>query len=245
MSYYGFRRFNRYTPNGNNNQIPPSTNGRIDDPDIKNRLEALLANPAVQANSFTLSFVKSLLSQFNTKGFLSQKQFDCISHNESKYDSKIQSAKDDEYQAWCKEYDQEKREKAIKVSNFYKHQHESSVKTGTQVPFYYQKTCENVLLDPNYIPAREAYDKLVNNKFSKRYLENSVNGPKFEAGDIVRLAKTWQEHYKHYFPHEEALVIHVAQPRRNIAGAYIVTILPTGTDRTLEMEERCLKRVKF
>lgn len=251
MTWYRRPRYNPYPKNTNSGQVaPPGANLKIFDPAVKFRLEALLANPVVQKDTWNAPFMKGLLDQFNSKGYLSQKQVDCIAKCEVKHDPQVAAAKQTDFDSWKQEYDEEKRENAIKVAKWYKHAHEESKAQRekgimvAEVPFYYQNTAEKVLGDPNFIPSREAYDKLVNNKFAERYLRNSASGPKFVATDIVQLRSNAIKSYGRHFPHESGLVIHVAEPKRNVAGGYIVTVLPTGTDVMVDVEERWLRKVR-
>jgi hypothetical protein len=218
------------------NPSPPGSNPKISDPTIKSRLETLLANPLVQKATSTADFMKNLLNQFNQRGALSQKQVDCITRTETQFDSAKSALADQDYQVWCKEYDEEKRAKAIKIAQWNK----KSFETGIAQAYYHSAIAEKVLNNPNYIPSRQSYEKMVNNPFAQRYLKNSEAPCKFVPADIVRLSTAGAAKFGYKFPHGNGLVINIEPPKKNIAGGHIVTVLPTGTDAMIDIEERWL-----
>lgn len=241
MVYNGKRFWNNSSQQSNNNSAQNAT-GRVSDPALKTRLEKLISSPDVQNNASSLQFMKSLLEQFTKYHSLSEKQAKCIADAESRYVPSSASSK--AFDEWKEEYDEQKRDNAIKIAKWYKNNHEQSPNT---VPYYYQFTAEKILSDESYIPSRESYDKMVGNKFAEKYLENTAKGSRFTAGDLAELSgiKKAIQLYRNKFPCETGLVIHVAEPRKAIAGGYIITVMPTGTDVMIEVEERWLRKVKI
>lgn len=232
------------------NPVPPGANPKISDPSIKSRLETLLANPELQKNLKSVDFMKQLLDRFNQSKYLSQKQVDCITRTELMYNNEAKSAASEDFEAWKTEYSDEKRYNAIKVAKWYEKTHlDSKVEfekgmLSKPEPFYYQRTAEKVLNDENYIPTRDEYKRMVENTFAERYLKNSANEPRFHATEIVKLTTAGEKRFKTRFPFESGLVINVAEPKKNIQGGYIVTVLPTGTDSMIDLEERWLKKYR-
>lgn len=221
-----------------NSQAVP--NVKVSDPLIKIRLETLLANPSLQKNAHSVSFAKSLLSQFEQRNSLSQKQVDCIEKLEKQYDPTILETTKAQDNDWAKEYSPNKKAKACKIAKWYKDQFEQKIQ-----PFYYQRTAENILNNPDYIPSRTDYDKMVNNKFSDRFLQNSLAPAKFAPSDIVCPVETKNQDARerqNKFPYKNGIVIAVKDPLRSVKGGRIYTIIATGTEDVFDIEERYLKK---
>ncbi len=241
MSYW-----QKYKYPKSSNLIPASINVQINDSTLKDRIEKLLEMKEIQENPSNHTFMTSLLSQFKQKGSLSTKQVEAITRTEEKYDSTKASAAQAEFELWKQEYTEEKREKAVRLSTFYKKQNEENPST----PFYFQRTAEKILNDPSYIPTKSEYEKLVEkNKYGQRYLENSSAEPKFETGEIVRLSAlgkrrgTWQ---LPIFVEDGTFLIIEVLPAllKNAAGAIRYSVLPTGEDKFYIVEERELLKFR-
>ena len=194
-------------------------------------------------NESSVLFMKSLLEQFNKKGSLSDKQIYCISQKEKEYDPTLLASANSEMDKWSKEYDTEKKEAAKKIAEWYQKVYTDQTGEPRSVApiFYYERTAKKVLSDPNYIPSRVDYDRMVNNKFAKRFLENSTQAHKFKPGNIVKIATPYKSRFGYMLPHETGLIITVDAAIRNVKDGHILMIIPTGTDQTILIEARFCK----
>ena len=225
------------------------TDVRVDDPSLPQRIRNLITNEHTKDNNFLQSFLPSILEQFEKKGYLTQKQVDILETNEERFDPMNIESSRKEYEEWCKQYDDEKREIAKKVAEYYKTSYES----GKLSSFYYEKVATNILENPDYIPLKTQYEKMVNNKFAQQWIKNTSSQPKFKEGDYVSLnaqsKNYWnQRNYGGEFQHLEKFeigtIIEVKPPVANRKGAHICIVLPMGGMKTVEIEERFLKKAK-
>ena len=222
---------------------------RVDDPSLPQRIRDLFVNEHTKENKFLQSFLPSILEQFEKKGYLTQKQVDILEKNEKQFDPmNVESTRKD-FEEWTKEYDDQKRETAKKVAQYYKTAYEA----GKIHSFYHEKASTKILTDPDFIPTRKQYEGMVNNKYAQQWLKNSSAQPKFAEGDYVSLNSQsknyWnQRNYGGEFQHLEKFeigaIIEVKPPIANRKGAHICIVLPMGGTKTVEIEERFLKKAK-
>lgn len=219
----------------------PNTNvdfNRVKDPDIKVRLENLLSNPLVQENPKTVEFMRSLLDQFNSRGWLSTTQTNCIKQNEERYSGdnvaeKIAAAKE-----WSKSFDEDKRSTLREVAEWYK-----AMADAHSQPYYYRETCEKVLNDSNFVPSQTTYEKIVNNKFAQRYISNKKQPAKFNVGDVIELNYSgraqWsnREHQNNSF-----IIIEVTDIVRAAKDSRLYKAIVIGDDKVVAVEQRHIKK---
>lgn len=221
---------------------------KVDDPNLKNRIEALQNNKAAQSNKWLQDFLKSVLLQFSLKGYLTHAQVGILDKNEEIYDLSKLAQKEKEHNEWVAEYDERKKYLARKVAEYYEKQHN---RNGS--PFYYEKIARAVLEDENYIPSRYHYEKMVNNIHAKRYISAMEAEPKFQVGDYVELRTNSKGYYvdrKYWKEFSEmnkfliATVIEIKPPEEAIKGGMIYCLLPLGGTKMIEVQERFLKNAK-
>jgi hypothetical protein len=222
---------------------------RVDDPTLPQRIRNLILNDLTKNNQFLQSFLPSILEQFEKKGYLTQKQVDLLEKNEKQFDPmNVESARKD-FEEWTKECDDQKRETAKKVAEYYRKEYES----GRSASFYYEKVATQILSDPDYIPSRQQYEKMVQNKYAQQWLKNSSAKPKFAVGDYVSLnsqtksywnGRNYGGDFRKVEQYEVATVIQVKPPQHNRQGAHIYVLLPMGGEEVVEIEERFLKKAK-
>lgn len=225
------------------------TDVRVDDPGLPDRIRALIVNEHTKNNTFLQSFLPSILEQFEKKGYLTQKQVDILEKNEKQFDPMDIESSRKEYEVWCSEYDDEKREFAKKMAQYYK----DSFESGRNTAFYHEKVATEILTNPDYIPPKAKYEKMVNNKYAQQWLRNSSSQPKFTRGDYVALNSLtkgyWNQRsfgstFEKLQKFEVGTVIEVKPPVENRKGAHICVVLPMGGVETIEIEERFLKKAK-
>ena len=83
-----------------------------------------------------------------------------------------------DYDAWAKEYRAKHRETALLCARYYKEQG------------YFHTMVQNLMDDENFVPSRENYTKMCENKYAKRVIENSNAPFQFGLGDLAQVRKT-------------------------------------------------------
>lgn len=236
-----YRRFPNRSPSANqfNNY-----NNRVADPALKDRLEKILQNPYLQQYPKTVDFMRSLLEQFNAKNSLSHAQVRCLEDNERKFSEDNVNAAHAANKAWKDSFDAEKREKLQAIAKWYKDQYEANIQ-----PFYYREACEAVLSNPDYVPSETLYNKLVENKYSQRYLENRKKPAKYADGDVVILNSTGRKNRSvNYRMSREIdntfIVVEATDLFTAVNGSRHYKLLPIGGDQIVQAEERFLKKIK-
>jgi hypothetical protein len=222
---------------------------KVDDKTLPDRIRKLFTLEETKDNQFLQSFLPSILEQFEKKGYLSQKQVDILEKNEKLFDPQNIESRRKELEEWAKEYDDEKREAARKVAEYYREQYDR----GAINTFYYEKVATQILENPDYIPSRKQYEKMVNNKYAQQWLKNSSAKPKYSEGDWVELNASSNNYYNrnNFWKEIEvlkkaktAVIVDVKKPRHNRAGATIYCLLPVGSSTIVELEERLLKKTR-
>ena len=222
---------------------------RVDDPTLPERIRKLFVSEYTKDNKFLQSFLPSILEQYEKKGYLTQGQVSVLEKNEMLFDPMRIEEVRKQHEEWSKEYDDQKRANAKKVAEYYKDEYESS----RSATFWYEKTATKVLEDPDYIPTKKEYEKMVLNKYAQSWLKNSAAEPKFAEGDYVVLnaqAKTyWNQRnfgsdFNKLSKFEIGTIIKIEKPVYNRKGSHLYTILPMGGVELVEIEERFLKKAK-
>jgi len=222
---------------------------RVDDPSLPQRIRTLFVSEHIKDNKFLQSFLPSILEQFEKKGYLTQKQVDILEKNEVLFDPMRIEEVRKQHEEWSKEYDDQKRADTKKVAEYYKAEYDS----GRNHTFWHEKTATKVLEDPDYIPTKKEYEKMVLNKYAQSWLMNSCAKPRFAEGDYVVLnaqSKTYwnQRNFGGEFStlskFEIGTIIEVKPPQYNRKGANICVVLPMGGMKVVEIEERFLKKAK-
>lgn len=114
-------------------------------------------------------FVVSVASQFAKSGKLSTAQRNVL----DRCAEKTSSDKVKERNDWIAAYDEEKRRIATLCANYYKREG------------YFTQLCENILNDVGFIPSKEQYEKMCENKYAKKVIEADKTEPEFQAGDLA------------------------------------------------------------
>ena len=112
-------------------------------------------------------------------------------------------------------------------------------------PPYFNDLAFRILNHENYIPTRDEYDKLVNNKYAQRVLEEHSSACKFERGSLVLLRKPAISRMSlHEFESVPLLVIkeHAAPIICSASGAKRYMVVPVGKGEPFIVEERHIKK---
>jgi len=100
---------------------------------------------------------------------------------------------------WAKEYREQHRETALLCARYYNREG------------YFQIMVHKLLNDENYIPTREHYTKMCENKYAKKVIENVSTPFQFGLGDLARVRKTIT--YNHLSPAHGSEAFHHTKVR--------------------------------
>lgn len=214
---------------------------RVSDPQLKERLEKITANPLVQLHNKTVEFLQSLKEQYEKRGSLSHNQVRILEDIEKKYSEENTLIEQKLREDWVASFDATKQETITKVAKWYRDLANSHVQ-----PYYFRDVCERVLNEKSYIPPKSVYDKMVNNKFAQGFLDNLNKQPKFSKGDFVSLTKTVKYDYKFDKIKDlpGGIVIEITDMAGSAKGSRQYRVLFIGSDEVLNVQERYLKRGK-
>ena len=133
-------------------------------------------------SSWEQGFIESIVNQMKKGHNLSNNQERIVTRClEKTSPEKIAS-----HEEWQKEYVEQHRETALLCARYYNREG------------YFQIMVHNLLSDESYIPTREHYTKMCENKYAKKVIENSKTPFQFGLGDLARVRKTIT--YNHLSP---------------------------------------------
>ena len=177
----------------------------------------------------TAEFVLSLADFFKKKGGLSEKQLRSFEKIESRFSPQEKK----KLEEWSKEYFEKHIETAKIVAKYY-------ITAG-----YFSNIAVPILDDPNHVPPKSAYERMSNNKYAQKVLEESSRDPKFEVNDMAQIRSTAGKNQKERclsgFQNRLCIILNNKMPIiSSCKGAKRYKILPLGSSKTLNVEERHL-----
>ena len=125
-------------------------------------------------NEKVLEIVKSMRDQFARKGSLSEKQTDLLVRFEKQNNPENMVKRSE----WESNWDAEKREKFLKVVEYYR-----------MNPPFYAELIKMVDRNPNYIPSQETYEKMMGNKFIQSFFKKTSTAARWNVGQMVKLIR--------------------------------------------------------
>ena len=183
-------------------------------------------------------FAASVMDQYKRRN-LSDGQHAVIDKILAKHNPERIKARDE----WRANYDDEKREIARKVAEYYK-----------KNPPYYGDVATKILNDPAYIPSEKCFNKMTGNKYAQRALAAAATPPVFAKGQLVRFRRNDEvraHHYSYDAGHRRthltgklAVVLSISDTPGAAKGSRGYTVLPMGATRPILTLERRLMRSK-
>jgi hypothetical protein len=192
-----------------------------------------------QLTQWEQGFTESVADQYKRRN-LSDGQHAVIDKILAKYNPDAIKARND----WRANYDDEKREIARKVAEYYK-----------KNPPYYGDVATKILNDPAYIPSEKCFNKMTENKYAQRALAAAATPPVFSKGQLVRFRRNDEVRNNHvsytgkpggrtYLTGKLAVVLSISDTPGAAKGSRGYTVLPVGATKPIETLERRLMRSK-
>jgi len=198
-----------------------------------------LTNLGDQLTQWEQDFTGSIAEQWDRRGYLSVSQVNVIDKILVKHDPKAIKARDE----WRANYDDEKREIARKVAEYYK-----------KNPPYYGDVVPKILNDPAYIPSEKCFRKMTENKYAQRALAVAATPAVFSQGQLVRFRRNHEVRTYHSewtrdggassLRGKLAVVLSVNGAPGAAKGSRGYSVLPVGATRPIDTLERRLMRSK-
>jgi len=198
---------------------------------LQKRLETLKEQEHFLSN-WEQGFLESVTQQFNKRGNLSPKQLEFIAKLEEKISPEAVQA----FQDWEESYRGEKRADALVVAKYYK-------KTG-----YFQELAQDILTNEDFVPTKERWNKMCNNKYALKVLANYSAPSKYPDTSLVQLRSTADWRFRNAIGQAFCTVIQsgekVGTSTSTAKGAKLYKILPFGSAQVFVVEERHIKKAK-
>ena len=179
-------------------------------------------------------FLQSVYEQLQKNRTLSVRQNDIL----QKIESKLSADAIKEIAEWESAWGVEHRRKAIICAKYYK-------RIGT----YFRDIAARVLEEPEWVMPKNTYQKMCENKYAKKVLSVVESTPAHSCGSIVMLRTTAQKSlgWVAYTEMKEKplFVMEILDDVHSAAkGAKRYKVLPAGAIKTVEVEERQIKKYK-
>jgi hypothetical protein len=139
------------------------------DANIAERLEKILESEELSMRDEP--FLRSLLENFKKYKGLTPRQFGAMEKIEKRYNPANKASRKN----WRESFGEDKHQAVKIIAEYY-------ARTT-----YWGSFVERVKEDPDYIPSKEDYEKIVNNRYAQRALEAVLSPAKFEVGAMVTL----------------------------------------------------------
>ena len=191
------------------------------------RIEKLLENKDL--NDSSRSFAKSLLESTKKWGRLSHKQWSAFERMEARFDPKVIA----ERQGWTDGWTEEKAQNLQIAAKYY-----------LKNPPYYGEIAAKIIEDVTYIPSEKLYRKMVENKYVQKVIETYNTNPAYAAGSLVKVRSSQSCPHRRLRNKIALVVSNEGEVSSAAKGGRPYTILPFGSDKTVRVEERWLKRHK-
>ena len=193
--------------------------------DISIRISVLCASEAISES--TRGFLHSLQEQYNKNGGLTERQYQALKEAEEC----ITPEAIKRHNKWAKDFGEDKRRVLLICAKYYKDSN------------YFFEMSARALDDSGYIPMESAYKSMCENQYAKRVVEATLSDLKFENGTVITLRKNARP-VEHFKGGDLAVVIRSGHlPVTTAAkGAKRYEVLPFGSDKTVIVEERYLKK---
>jgi len=205
---------------------------------MKERVEILLKEASKLGSvvsSWEQGFLESVLRQLSEgRRALSSKQVDIVHRVEAKVEKALKG--DPQWEAsW-----NEEKAWAWKIAcNYY----------DNSQPRYYGNVVDWAKANPDKIPSCRDYKKVVENKYAQRIISALKDEPKYSAGSTVMLRSNARQSLPygewHNFKNVPLFVIKpTSRAVSAAAGCRIYLLLSSTSSKTVEVEERYIKKWK-
>ena len=176
------------------------------------------------------NFISSLDEGYKKYNSLTEGQHKILEKISTRYNPENLQKRAD----WQESFSDEMRQKLQTMARYY-----------LKNPPYYGDLARRALDDPNYIPTEKAYRSMCENKYAQRVINLASSAPEYPAGSMA-MVRNSRNIGGTVSRHRGEIVVILEHPEtiQNAArGARPVRVLPVGSTKPIETEERWLKKL--
>ena len=185
----------------------------------------------VDHSSWDYGFAESLKEQVEAGRTLSPRQIELFSQIKERNSEQAVA----EHTSWVFEYRDNHQADAMIVAKYY-----------DRTP-YWKQHVHRFLNNPEFVPSKSLFNKIVKNKYAQRVLEESKRAPRYEPGAsvIVRGGTARAEYHIYKKLSNGGVVLKVFEEVYTAAkGGKLYLVLPYGSAEPVEVEERRIKKYR-
>ena len=206
------------------------------------RIQELLEDTRYVLTKWQRGFLESILSQVKLMYKLSDNQLAILEEIEKNNDDNALKSREEWKSAFLKS--EEIRETWDVVARYYN-------RAGN----YFSSTIDSYIKDSSFIPSREQYIKICENKYSQKVVKSHFSEPKYPKGEVVKFRKSVsplrefeKENGGWFRPKGDSFAVVLetdALPVRKAANSSkVYRVLPFGSSKAYYVHESDIKRAK-
>lgn len=186
---------------------------------------------AESLNDWQRGFVESLQEQHQSGRSLSPRQIDVLAKIEAEFNAEGKAAK----QAWATTFEKDHRTDFNTLMEYYSKDQ------------YYSSMVNAWRRDPKFVPDQKQFDRMMGNKYAKRIVQETNAKMAYPVGSMVQPRKPMRDMWNRKVGNEIArgFVVKYGPVNAAAKGARVITILPLGAAKPIQMEERQIKSVRI
>lgn len=189
---------------------------KVDDQTIPARIDALIVNP--NSTDREKEFCNSIKAGWAKYKSLTKNQYSYFEAIEKRYNPEMIKANDE----WKNNFTEDMRKRLKICAEYY-------INAG-----YFTDIAKKAIENSDWIPTEKQFRAMCENKYAQRLIENMNTPPKFQPGSLV-IVKGYKT---------PCMVFEVGDTCTPTRGSRHYKVLPLGDDRTVEFQERYLKKHK-
>jgi len=190
--------------------------------DVVARINVVLEKQELAADTF--DFLKSLIEYHKKNKGLTFRQFKALEEVEKDLTPEGLATK----KAWKDSYDEGKHKTAIVCANYYVHTK------------YFTDVSKKILEDKIYMLSEKTFKSMCENKYVKKIIKETNAKPRYPAGTLVKFRKTHSENTSIC----TVVGTDVSPVTSAAKGAKKYLVLPFGSSKPVEVEERHIKKYR-
>ena len=177
-------------------------------------------------------FVESVTDWFERHEMLSERQWALLCKIKDKFSPEAVKQREE----WAKEYQEKHVTDAKVVASYY-------LPTG-----YFTALARDILFEPEFVPSKRQWERLAENKYAQKVLENFHKEAEYEVGDLVCFRETSDfrilKRRQSLTSNAAVVVEYLNEITSHAKGAKALMVLPVGATKPVKTEERYLKKFR-
>ena len=178
------------------------------------------------------NFVESVTDWFERHEMLSERQWALLCKIKDKFSPEAVKQREE----WAKEYHEKHVTDAKVVASYY-------LPTG-----YFTALARDILFEPEFVPSKRQWERLAENKYAQKVLENFHKEAEYEVGDLVCFRETSDfrilKRRQSLTSNAAVVVEYLNEITSHAKGAKVLMVLPVGATKPVKTEERYLKKFR-